>query len=177
MYRFIIFVFFVCTCPAHAATMLFGVDFHQATRDEMRTAVRNSGAKLIKEAGSDGFYDEYGSNTLLPGSSKLYLGYVKKDNRLAFVEYQFEGFHHPQMIQKLTQKYGKPETHKGKFQSDSRYQWLSDGVKILMYQDWAAYKTRLLYFLPQNLSELRLEYQKYKASMASMKAKESDLVY
>jgi hypothetical protein len=163
--------------PVYAATMLFGVDLQLATRDEMRTAVRNSGAKLIKEAGSDDFFDEYGSGSLLQGSSRLYLGYVKKDNRLAFVEYQLEGLHHPQMIQKLTIKYGKPETVSGKFFSDNRHQWLSDGVKILMYQDWAAYKTRLLYYLPQNLSDLRLEYQQFKASSSSTQVTDSDQVY
>lgn len=177
MYRLIIFSLFISFNPVYAATTLFGVDLSQATRDEMRVAVRTSGAKLIKEAGSDGFYDEYGSNKLLQGSSKLYLGYVKKDNRLAFVEYQLDGLHHPEMIQKLTRKYGKPETVKGKFYSDSQYHWLSDGVKILMYQDWAVYKTRLLYFLPQNLTDLRLEYQQFKASRSSAKAMDEEKVY
>ncbi len=177
MYRLIIFSLFMIFNPVYAATMLFGIDLQQATRDEMRTAVRNSGAKLIKEAGRDDFFDEYGSGSLLQGSSRLYLGYFKKDNRLAFVEYQLEGLHHPQMIQKLTIKYGKPETVRGRFYSDNRHQWLSDGVKILMYQDWAAYKTRLLYYLPQNLSDLRLEYQQFKASSSSTQVTDSDQVY
>jgi hypothetical protein len=177
MYRLIIFLLFMVFNSTYAATMLFGMDLHQATRGDMRTAVRNSGAKLIKEAGSDGFFDEYGSDKLLKGSSRLYLGYVKKDNRLAFVEYQLDGLHHPEIIQKLTRKYGKPETVKGKFYSDSRHQWLSDGVKILMYQDWAFYKTRLLYFLPKNLSDLRLEYQQFQASSSSAQITDSDQVY
>jgi hypothetical protein len=177
MYRLIIFLLFLVSYPAYSAISLFGVDLLQATRDEMRSAVRKPGAKLIREAGREGFYDEFGSEKLLQGSSKLYLGYVKKDNQLAFVEYQFEGFHHPELILKITEKYGKPRTIKGKFQSDSRYQWLIDGVQILIYQDWAVYKTRLVYFLPQKLSALRLEYQKSNAQMLSVQDKDSELVY
>jgi hypothetical protein len=163
--------------PVYAATTLFGVNLQRATKNEMRAAVRNSGARLIKEAGNECFYDEYASNKLLQNSSRLYLGYVKKDSQLAFVEYQLDGLQHPEMIQKLTRKYGKPETLRGKFQSDNRHQWLSGEVKILMYQDWAAYKTRLIYFLPQNLSALRQEYQQFKASNPIAKTVDSDQFY
>ena len=177
MFRLIIFPVLLIFNTAYASISLFGLDLQLATRDEMRNAVKKSGARLIKEAGSEGFYDEYGSEKLMQGSTNLYLGYVKQDKRLAFVEYQFDGLHHPQLVEKLTKKYGKPQTVRAKFQSDTRYQWSIDGVQILMYQDWPDYKTRLLYFLPQNLQTLRTEYQQFNASRAGAQVIDSELVY
>jgi hypothetical protein len=177
MYRLIILTFVLFSGSLNAAITLFGQDLNRANRDEMRSAVRKAGAVLIKEAGKDGYFDEYGSGKILKGSSKLYLGYVKKSNSLAFVEYQFNGLNHPELIQKLTKKYGKPKTTRAKFQSDRRYQWTLDGVKVLIYQDWALYKTRLIYFLPQNLTTLRQEYQQSKASPPDSRLKDSEQVY
>ena len=158
MIKFALFLLAFFISPVFALS-LFGQDLQQISRDDMRSAIKKNGAILIKEAGSDGFFDEYKSQNLLPGSSRLYVGYEKQDNKLAFVEYAFDGLSHPHLMPMLAEKYGKPQKIRARYQSDVQYKWQVEGVQILLYQDWSSYKVRLVYSLPQNLSMLRHEYR------------------
>ena len=58
----------------HSAS-LFGVELHSSNRDQLRSAVKKSGLKLVREAGKDVFYDQYKSHETISTSSHLYLGY------------------------------------------------------------------------------------------------------
>ncbi len=144
-----------------AALDLFGLDLAAARRDQMRAEVKKTGAKLVSEAGKDAFYDIYEGDSLLHNAQRLYLGFVKKDQRFAFIEYEFNGLRQPTMLARLTTRYGKPQSQPGRYLTDTRYQWRVDGVQISLYQDWPAYKTRLSYIQPQALQQLRAEQQTY----------------
>jgi len=61
------------------------------------------------------------------------------------------------LLNKLNKKYGLANLVKGKFITDSSYSWVSKGIQITLYQDWRAYKTRLIYFNPTALMQLRSE--------------------
>ncbi len=176
MFRISLFALIIFSSPVFAVS-LFGVDLQQATRDTMRNAVKQNGAILVKEAGKDGFFDEYDSQKLLPGSSRLYLGYEKKDNQIAFAEYTFDGLDQSGLLKMLTAKYGKPQKTRAKYHSDAQYKWQADGVQIWLYQDWSRYKVRLMYGLPAKLSALRHDYQQFKISQAALQAANSELAY
>ncbi len=148
---------------------LFGVNLVSASRDELRAAVKMAGVKLVKEAGVGAFHDVYKGDSVLHEAKKLYLGFVKKDKKFAFAEYEFNGLQQPVMLNKLINKYGKAAPTKGKFLTDMSYSWLSDGIKINFYQDWPAHKTRLIYFNPEALQQLRSEQKLF--AVASNKAK------
>ena len=141
--------------PPVLALELFGVNLTDTGRDQLRTAVKKAGAKLITEAGKDGFFDSYDSSGLMPNSSRLYLGFADTDQRFAFAEYEFNGLQQPALLQKLVEKYGKPVVKSGKFLTDSRYLWQTDGVDIMFYSDWEAYRSRLIYSVPAQLQRLR----------------------
>lgn len=158
----ILFVFLSMVAAPLQAIELFGIPLDSALRDNFRSAVKKSGAKLLSEAGKDAFYDTYEGSALLHNAQRLYLGFVKQDQRLAFVEYEFSGLQQPVMLLALlTRKYGKPRQQAGKFLSDFNYQWTVDGIEIRLYQDWAAYKTRLSYNRPQALKTLQVEQKQY----------------
>lgn len=176
MLRIPLFALIIFSSPVFAVS-LFGIDLQQATRDTMRNAVKQHGAVLVKEAGKDGFFDEYDSQNLLPGSSRLYLGYEKKDNQIAFVEYTFDGLDQSGLLAMLTGKYGKPQKIRARFQSDAQYKWQSNGVQIWLYQDWSRYKVRLMYALPAKLSALRHDYQQFKISQAAPQTVNPELAY
>jgi hypothetical protein len=176
MYRFIFLLTMLVSGPLQALT-LFGQDFQQTDRTAMRSAVKNSGAKLVKESVDDGIYDVYESDKLLAGSSRLYLGFTNAENRLAFVEYDFVGFQQDSVVQKLTSKYGKPEIGRARFLSDRGYQWVVDGIRITLYQDWPAYRTRLIYTNPQDFQAIRTEYRQYLSSKLKSATKDLDQAY
>lgn len=146
--------------PLQAAE-LFGVALLDAERNQLRLAVKSAGVKLLREAGDDAFFDVYQSDGVMVDSNHLYLGFVKKDNRFAFAEYEFNGLQQPEMLSRLTARYGKPIKSAGKFLTDQSYRWQSNGITIALYADWKAYKTRLLYFNPTTLRVLQDEQEAY----------------
>jgi hypothetical protein len=160
MIRFLLLLLILPALPVQAIE-LFGVDLSVATRDELRIAVKQSGAKLLSEAGKDAFYDVYAGGALLQNAQRFYLGFVKKDQRFAFIEYEFSGLQQPAMLSRLIQKYGQPQKRAGKFISDFNYSWQVDGVQIQFYQDWPNYRTRLSYIRKETLQQLRLEQAQF----------------
>jgi hypothetical protein len=136
---------------------LLGVQLQSATLDQLRDAVKKSGALLIREGGENQWFDVYDSQNLLPGSTRMYLGYAKQSRQLAFVEYEFIGLQQPVMLSKLQIKYGNPKTQKGQYISDVRYRWRQDGIEIELAADWEKYRTRLSYINPLVLQDLKKE--------------------
>ena len=160
MPRFFMLSLIMLALPVQAVE-LFGLDLSTARRDEFRLAVRQSGAKLLSEAGKDAFYDVYEGDALLHNARRLYLGFSKKDQRFAFIEYEFAGLQQPAMLARLIQKYGQPKKQAAKFISDFNYRWKMDGVQIRLYQDWPHFRTRLSYSRQQSLQQLRAEQSQF----------------
>ncbi len=151
--------------PVYAA-QLFGIGLQDATRDELRAAVKNSGVELIREGGEQTFFDVYDSKTLLPGSVHLYLGFVKQDQAFAFAEYSFNGLRQPNLLQRLVAKYGPPQVKQGEFMSDQSHFWESGQISISLSYDWQNYQTRLTYYRPDKLELLRQEQADYRRQLA-----------
>lgn len=102
-------------------------------------------------------FDSYHSSNVLPGSSRLYLGFVRQDSQFAFAEYEFIGYKYKEMLARLIQKYGSAKIIRGKFISDNEYLWQKDGIKISLKSDWQNYRTRLSYVNPNALRQLKIE--------------------
>lgn len=148
---------------SHSATAveLFGVQLNAANHDELSSAAKQAGVKLIREGGESIWFDVFDSQEALAESSRFYLGYVKQDRRFAFAEYEFSGLRRPLMLAKLSQKYGQPEMIKGQFISDQTYRWFDNGTEILLRSDWENYRTRLSYVDPVAMQALREEQLAY----------------
>ncbi len=140
---------------------LLGIDVINTRKDAFRQALKATGVELISEAGEDQFFDSYSSQNLLPGSKRLYLGFVKKDDRFAFAEYEFMGLQQSLLLNKLTEKYGRYREHKGRFLSDFEYLWSQNGINISLMTDWDQYRTRLIYAHPEALTALQQEFLEY----------------
>ena len=140
---------------------LFSIDLNNATRQDLRTAVKNSGIELVSEAGDDTFFDHYEADALIPGAQNLYLGFVKETGQWAFIEYDFPGLRQDHVLQLLRVKYGEPGRSGADFISDTAYRWDVDGVEIILYHDWSASRSRLIYRNPANLVQLQREYQQH----------------
>ncbi len=140
-----------------AAVELFGLQLANASQNQLRDAAKKAGVILIRESNESLWFDSYDSSSVLPGSSRLYLGFVRKDQRFAFAEYEFVGLKHAQMLTRLNQKYGPGKISRGKFISDHEYRWQQDGVQIIFKTDWQNYRTRLSYVNPITLKQLKIE--------------------
>lgn len=165
-YLWIFLILFLFASSAQAVE-LFGVELAQASRDQLRGAIKNAGVKLVREAGDDAFFDTYEADSLMPGAKFLYLGFTKKDRQFAFAEYRFSGLSNEPLLQRLKQKYGQPQRAKPRFFSDYRYRWTDGSIEINLYSDWSSYATRLVYFNIQNLTELRAERGSFMSAVDS----------
>lgn len=153
-----LYIILLLWCGPVGAIELLGMDLAKTQRDEFRQTIKNAGVTLISEAGEEDFFDSYDSSGLLTGSSRLYLGFVKKDSRFAFAEYEFIGLLQPQLLKKLAAKYGQYQLEKGDYLTDSSYRWDKGAITITLKQDWSQYRTRLIYAQPQALQSLQQEY-------------------
>ncbi len=153
------------------AAELFGVPLKSASHDDLSTAAKQAGVSLIREGGETNWFDVFDSQSVLSGSSRLYLGYVKQDRRFAFAEYEFIGLKQSKMLAKLKRKYGKPQVLAGKYISDKRYRWQQGGIEISLTTDWSRYRTRLSYIEPQAMTSLKQEQQA--ADLAGQKSEQA----
>lgn len=172
----LIFVLLAAISPAKAVE-LFGIKLLDASRDSFRVAVRNSGISVISEAGDDAFYDVYNSSEALQNLSRFYFGFVKKDRKFAFAEYEFRGLQQQRLLQKLNEKYGKGQKTKGKFITDTEWTWQVNAIKISLKPDWNAYKTRLIYQNPDALQRLRQEQSNFTAGINQKEIKNFDQMF
>ncbi len=145
---------FLLPDPA-VALELFGVTLETTTRGELREAVKQAGVELIREGGENRNFDVYDPSGVMPGSSRLYLGFEPAEQRFAFAEYEFVGLDTRGLLADLARKYGDPEVDEGRFLSDRGYHWQRDGILIRLHTDWANYRTRLSYADPVALEALR----------------------
>jgi hypothetical protein len=164
-------------CSVNWAVSLFGINLAEATTDNLRNAAKLAGVVLIREGGQDNWFDSYDSSVVFPGSTFLYLGFIKKDKRLAFAEYEFSGRPQSRTLMLLSLKYGQPQVKSGKFLSDHKYQWNIDTVEINYYFDWHRNKTRLTYINPGAIEIVRKEQLEFKINGGNGKGRLLDNYY
>ena len=140
-----------------AAMELFGLELLGSSQKQLRAAAKKTGVVLIRDSSESLWFDSYDSSIVLAGSSHLYLGFVRQDQRFAFAEYEFVGFKHEKMLAGLNRKYGSGKMIRGKFISDNEYLWQLDGIKKTFKSDWKNYTTRLSYVSPEALKQLKIE--------------------
>jgi hypothetical protein len=160
-----------------AAVELFGINLVNSGQTELRSAAKKAGVILIRESDKSLWFDSYNSSNVLPGSSQLYLGFVRADQRFAFAEYEFVGFRHDQMLAKLRQKYGSGQITRAKYFSDNEYRWLQDGIQISFRIDWQNYRTRLSYVDPAALKQLKTEQFNARRKLVEDNSTQANPVY
>lgn len=144
--------------PHTLAFDLFGVNVMETGRDQIRDAIRTSGAVVIREAGEGNWFDIYDMSRVFKQSKKMFVAYDKNSGQFAFAEYQLPYDYVDTMLSRLTLKYGKPELKNGMFHSDTQYHWTIDGVAIALYRNWQANFGTLMYSAPDVLVKLQQDY-------------------
>lgn len=158
MYRVLLFFLLLNISLPLSALELFGLQLESASRDELRAAVQQSGATLISEGNDQRWFDVYDSSTILPGSRRLFLGFVRSNGAFSFAEYEFAGLNARRLLAMLESRHGAAdEVRKGDFISDEHYLWTRDGISIELYSDWSNYRVLLSYRENANLQQLQAE--------------------
>lgn len=138
---------------------LFGVTINEISRLELRAAIRDTGAVVVREAGDENWYDVYDMSSNFKQSKFLFVAYEKTTASFAFAEYQLPYDYFRRMLARLKLKYGKPRVKYGSFESENRHFWVIDGINIELTQNWNKHTTRLVYTQPAKLAILQQAYQ------------------
>lgn len=127
--------FSVVTALTQAAELtLFEMPLRTAGREEMRSAIIQSGGRL-KSSSSD--IDKYDASQIgLPGATSLDVVYLDGKLVLAQYELRFDQKTEERMRKMLTAKYGQPrgETRfDAEYLSGGKYRWLFDNTMELVF--------------------------------------------
>lgn len=149
------------------ALELFGVTVNEINRVQLREAIRNTGAEVVREAGDDNWYDVYNMSVNFKQSKYLFIAYDKTTANFAFAEYHLPYDYLRSMLLRLKLKYGKPDIKYGSFESENRFLWLVDGINIELTQDWDKSITRLVYTQPATIVPLQQAYRQSESANLS----------
>ncbi|MDH5517925.1 MAG: hypothetical protein OEY36_08950 [Gammaproteobacteria bacterium] len=158
MQKYLLVIVLLLPAPLMAFE-LFGVNINQINRVDLRLAIRDSGAEVVREAGDDNWYDVYDMTSNFKQSKFLFVAYEKTTATFAFAEYHLPYDYFRSMLLRLTLKYGKPRVRYGNFESENRHYWTVDGIKIEITQNWNKNLTRLIYTQPEKLLPLQQAYR------------------
>lgn len=161
--RLILILFLLLSSHSVLAFELFGVAINSINRVQLRDAIRNGGAEVVREAGDDNWYDVYDMSVNFKQSKQLFVAYEKVSGNFAFAEYHLPYGYFNTMLLRLKAKYGKPTIEYGKFQSDAKFTWNVDGIDIMLKQDWNNNLSQLIYSKKEQLGIVQQAYRKSEA--------------
>ncbi|WP_156506216.1 MULTISPECIES: lipoprotein [unclassified Oleiphilus] len=153
---------------------LFGIHLYGATRDEMRSAIKEAGARPTREKYSY-FADNYNSRNIMPGSTEMLVFYSQESDGndygssgdyLAQIQYKFPSsnkWYIDEIKDLLSQKYGYPDNSYGSSNlGEVTHYWYKDGVTIKLERGWP----NLNLWLSYNVSDFKY---KMDAEIAAVK--------
>lgn len=148
---------------------LFGVSLKNASRDQIREAVKKNGMRAIREDLSY-WVDVYDPNDVLENATEFEAGYVSKTGKFAYAKYTFQSFMDTRLVENVvnmvSKKYGMPSTKSGNYNLGRvSAQWnLNDGMQIDVYRGWPDTTTYLTYKDTNNYFEMNKEIDILKKS-------------
>ena len=152
----------------------FGVKLKNATRVQLRGALKNSPLQVERE--EDNYWvDLYHSGAALEGSSQLAVGYTNQ-GQFAYAEYTFQSFMDTQQVQRIVDmvaaKYGKPTRFSGNVglgEVEAVWQRGKD-VSIKVYRGWPQTTTYLRFSDSAAENQMTAEIKAEKAAQTRQKA-------
>ncbi|MCK4709217.1 MAG: hypothetical protein KAU21_11420 [Gammaproteobacteria bacterium] len=159
------------------ALELFGVAIENIDRVQLRQAIQNSGAEIVREAGDDNWYDIYNVSENFSQAKRLFVAYDKTSAKFAFAEYHFAYDFLKTMRLKLINKYGNPRVLYGLFESDKSYIWKVDGIDIKLTLDWQKNISRLVYSQAGNTNLLVQAYRQAQQTKLSTALQKGSAYY
>jgi len=129
---------------------LFGVRLKNATRDQLREALKQNGMRAIREDKGN-WVDAYDPGEVLEGSSEFLAGYVDATDRFAFAAYLFNGLADTQLVGRVigmvVTKYGPPTSLSGAYDNGPvSAEWdMGQGMGIMVCRGWPDTTTALIY--------------------------------
>ena len=175
--RWFFIVFLTLLSHSVLALELFGVTVNNINREQLREAIRNTGAEVIREAGDDNWYDIYNMAVNFKQSKQLLVGYEKINGNLAFIEYHLPYQNLSSMLKRLQLKYGKETQEYGRFESDTRFVWNVDGIRIELSQNWEKNIGQLIYSQPASLEILQSSYQQAENEKLALQLNAESIYY
>ncbi len=161
---------FVSLSHAQATLELFGQPLKNATRPQLRDAIKKAGVQPKRE--NDHYWvDQYNPSGVLEGASDLSVGYVIATKRFAFAEYTFSAFIDTGLVGKVikmvSNKYGPPSSEQGDMDlGPVNARWnLPQGMRIDVKRGWPDTTTYLDYKDTSTYQQMSAEIDAQKSAV------------
>ena len=151
----------VTSMSVMAAPQLFNTELKGATRDQIRSVLKNTDVKAGRED-NNYWIDKYNSNGVLQGATDLNFGY-SSNGKFAFAEYKFPAFVDSgkiiEVANLVSSKYGQPSQRSGNPNlGEASYTWnFKSGMSIRAYRGWPDTTTFLQFKDKTNYSKMDAE--------------------
>lgn len=175
----------LCATIASTAVMaqpqLFNVELKGATRDQMRSAIKDTNLKIIRED-NNYWVDKYNSDGVLQGATELSLGYTS-NGKFAYAEYKFPAFVDTDKIIEVARlvasKYGQPSQRSGNTNlGGASFTWsFKNGTNIVVYRGWPDTTTYLNIKDKANYTKLQTEISAEENRQFQQKAKQQQSAF
>ena len=153
----------VTSMSVMAAPQLFNTELKGATRDQIRSVLKNTDVKAVRED-NNYWIDKYNSNGVLQGATDLNFGY-SSNGKFAFAEYKFPAFVDSgkiiEVANLVSSKYGQPSQRSGNPNlGEASYTWnFKSGMSIRAYRGWPDTTTFLQFKDKTNYSKMNTEIE------------------
>ena len=153
----------VTSMSVMAAPQLFNTELKGATRDQIRSVLKNTDVKAVRED-NNYWIDKYNSNGVLQGATDLNFGY-SSNGKFAFAEYKFPAFVDSgkiiEVANLVSSKYGQPSQRSGNPNlGEASYTWnFKSGMSIRAYRGWPDTTTFLQFKDKTNYSKMNNEIE------------------
>ena len=182
-----LFGFVIIACSVIASTSifadpkLFNSELKGVSRDKMRTALKGTAVKSIRED-SNYWVDTYNSNGVLEGATDLNFGYTS-NGQFAYAEYKFPAFVNTAKIIEVANlvasKYGQPSQRSGNTSlGEASFTWnFKNGMAIIVYRGWPDTTTFLQIKDKANFSKMNAEINAQEKKQFQQKAKQQQAAF
>jgi len=142
---------------------LFGLSLTTANRTAMRSAIRSSEVKVVREVDSYP-YDLYDPSQWKTGATEMTLGYTLKEQLFAVAEITYRSENDTEQVRQIAEAVRKElgpwqRVLGRRAQGPVEFEWKRGDLRVLVHRGWPDTTTYVVYEVTDRLNEMQAELQ------------------
>ena len=142
---------------------LFGLTLEEAERNDLRSAIQQAGARVVREV--DAYpYDLYDPSGWMAGATEMTVGYTLEDQLFAVAEITFRSRNDTEQVRQIAEQVrdqlGPWQRVMGqRAEGAVEFEWRRGAIQVLVHRGWPDTTTYLTYEIPERMQQLQQALQ------------------
>lgn len=141
----------------------FGLSLSAANREAMRTAIRSSQVKVVREVDSYP-YDLYDPSEWKTGATEMTLGYTLKEQLFAVAEITYRSVSDTEQVRQVAEAIRKDlgpwqRVLGRRAKGPVEFEWRRGDLRVLVHRGWPDTTTYVVYEVTERLNEMQAELE------------------